>query len=88
MSSTDGAAPPAKKEESAPAPAPASENRGPRRGPRGEKTCYNCGQVRSVVVPSLLLALMGICCSSNKVFSHSPRCSFCFRTSPHLIFAF
>jgi hypothetical protein len=49
---------PVKKEE-APAPvptptttegeapaAPAASARGPRRGPKGEKTCYNCGEVR------------------------------------------
>jgi hypothetical protein len=57
MSEAEAKTPPeAKKgEESAPAadPAPSEtkESRGPRRGPRGgEKTCYNCGQVRQFSV--------------------------------------
>ena len=35
-----------KKEDSGPAPSGGPpENRGPRRGRGGEKTCYNCGKV-------------------------------------------
>jgi hypothetical protein len=55
--SESAAAAPVKKEvkkEEAPAPAPEggapaaapAGGRGPRRGPKGEKTCYNCGEVR------------------------------------------
>jgi hypothetical protein len=52
------AAPPAKKEEvpaaaAAPAKAEDSNNRGPRRGARGDKTCYNCGKVRFRILSTL-----------------------------------
>jgi hypothetical protein len=40
-------------------PAPAAAGRGPRRGPKGEKTCYNCGEVRRLFMSPVWLSVLG-----------------------------